>query len=153
MWYPMKKLERNKYWTSDGIAFTQNQIDRKRSEAYRERYQDSLVHWCEGCGAVCQCSAHIIPQARCKVLHKTELIWSPENFFPSCFKCNAAIENPKGNAWKSLRNIDKCLTYIQLHDRELFQKFLNGLCARDAVTYFVNGEFKSVHFFSFTTKL
>jgi len=95
----------NKYLCSDGSKVTQAQIDNKRSEAYRNRYSDNPAIWCDGCGQRCQCSAHIISQARCKQIGKTELIWTHENFFPSCFKCNAAIENPKGQEWKSLKNL------------------------------------------------
>lgn len=115
----------NKYYTSTGEAFTQSQIDRKRSEAYRAKHQDNPVLWCLGCGKVANCNAHIIPQARCKQLRKTELIWHWGNFFPSCFMCNSAIENPKGEAWKKLNNIETCLKFIELNDSELYAKFTN----------------------------
>lgn len=124
-WYPKKGLSRNKYWTSDGVAYTQRQIDRKRSEAYIREHECGVTFWCEGCGQLAQCHAHIIPQARCKQIRKTELIWNKNNWFKSCFRCNASIENPKGEAWKSLKNIQTCLQFIQQHDQELFQKFMN----------------------------
>ena len=71
-------------------------------------------------------SAHIIAQSRLKKLRKTELIWHPDLFFPGCIECNAAIENPKGDSWKSLLNIRECLIVIKKHDSELFQKFINN---------------------------
>lgn len=113
----------NKYYDSEGNAWTQRQIDTKRSWAYRNKQQDNPEYWCAGCGARCQCNAHILAQSRCKHLGKTELIWNPDNFFASCYKCNLAIENPKGQAWKNLKNIDSCLSFIKKHDPELYLKF------------------------------
>ena len=122
MWYPTKKAT-NKSFDSDGNAYTQRDIDRKRSEAYRDKYESDPVFWCESCGQRAQCQAHTIPQARCKHLNKTELIWHHGNFWPSCFKCNTAWENPKGEAWKKSKNKDKNLEFIRLHDQELYAKF------------------------------
>lgn len=121
-WYPRTK-SRNKYECSDGERVTQRQIDRNRSEAYRKDYEENPSMWCEGCGQLAQCHAHIIPQARCKQIRKTELIWAKSNFFRSCFKCNSAIENPKGQAWRDLKNIEKYLIFMIHNDRELFNKF------------------------------
>ena len=130
MWYPGKKdrtkpdsTRRNHYADSEGNVWTQRQIDRKRSEAYRIEHEKEPSFWCEGCGQLAQCHAHIIPQARCKQIKKTELIWTPANWFNSCFKCNSAIENPKGEAWKSLKNIDSCIQFIYANDKELYFKF------------------------------
>jgi 5-methylcytosine-specific restriction endonuclease McrA len=111
-----------KHKCSDGSQVSQATIDRKRSEAYRDRY-DGRPQVCQGCGRPAEGSAHIIPQARCKQLHKTELIWSYENFFPACHKCNAAIENPKGKEWKKLLNLFDCLSVIKKYDPELYAKF------------------------------
>jgi hypothetical protein len=82
--------------------------------------------FCEGCGDLSHSHAHIIPQARCKAIRKTELIWNSRNWFHGCIKCNSAIENPKEQAWKQLKNIDECMEFIREHDKELFQKFLNN---------------------------
>lgn len=114
----------NKYHTSTGEQLTQRQIDLKRSWAYGNKHNDNPQYWCEGCGARAQCNAHIIPQARCKQLGKTELIWDWDNFFPACHSCNSAIENPKGEGWKNLKNIDYCLDFIKQHDHELYMKFI-----------------------------
>lgn len=123
-WYPKKySTNRNKYECSNGEKVTQRMIDRNRSEAYRKEHEENPTYWCEGCGQLAQCHAHIIPQARCKSIRKTELIWDPKNWFQSCFKCNSAIENPKGEAWKKLKNIDRCIQFIYDHDPELFFKF------------------------------
>jgi hypothetical protein len=114
-----------KYECSDGSKVSQATIDKRRSDSYKNRYQ-GYPQVCEGCGAPATCSAHIIPQARCKQLRKTELIWSEENYFPSCYDCNKAIENPKGKEWKDLCNLDNCLTVIMKYDEELYSIFVNN---------------------------
>ena len=121
--------EKITYLCSDGSRVTQAQIDRNRSKSYSLVYPNQIQQ-CKGCGAQAQGSAHIIPQARCKQIHKTELIWKlgkfgePINFFPACHECNAAIENPKGQEWKYLNNIAHCLKVIYEYDRELYNKFV-----------------------------
>jgi len=112
-----------KHKCSDGSQVSQATIDKRRSAAYRDRYSDGSGRVCLGCGAKAEGSAHIIPQARCKQLHRTELIWSEENFFPACHKCNKAIENPKGSEWKNLLNLFDCLSVIKKYDTELYNKF------------------------------
>lgn len=122
---PKKAISRNpKDWSntflcSDGTRVTQAEINEKLKETYAE-IDDCF---CQGCGEVGNSHAHIIAQARCKHIGKTELIWDRNNIFWSDFKCNAAIENPKGEAWKTLRNIDKCIQFIYEHDKELYFKF------------------------------
>lgn len=119
----MKK--RNLSVCSDMTMVNQDQIDKKRSEAYRDAYADKGRQVCRGCEEVpAQGSAHSIPQARCKQIHKTELIWDVDNFWPACNKCNAAAENPKGNGWKKLKNKKQMLNFIAKHDTELYMKFI-----------------------------
>ncbi len=110
---------------SYGNTWTQKEIDKKRSEAYRIKYQDNPNPIDEGFREKrAQCTAHIIPQARCKQLGKTELIWDIDNMFAATFESNAAIENPKGQAWKKLHNKQYCLNFMQKHDPELYAKFM-----------------------------
>jgi 5-methylcytosine-specific restriction endonuclease McrA len=120
------KKWKNTFLCSDGTRVTQAEIDAKLKEAYQVKYTISPWMTCEGCGEWADSSAHIIAKSRCKQLHKTELVWCPENFFPACYSCNSAIESPKGGKWKVLRNIDKCMEFVRIHDKELFQKFLNN---------------------------
>lgn len=122
---PKKAISRNpKDWSntflcSDGTRVTQYEINERLKQTYAE-IDDCF---CEGCGEVGNSHAHIIAQARCKHIGKTELIWHRDNIFWSDFKCNSAIENPKGEAWKTLRNIDQCIQFIYEHDKELYFKF------------------------------
>lgn len=110
--------------TSTGERLTDDVIKTRYAKARKIKYQEQIAHRCQGCGATATCSAHIIAQARLKVLHKAELIYSPKAFFPACYACNLAIENPKGEAWKKLKNIEYCLIFIETHDPELFSKFI-----------------------------
>jgi len=112
---------------TNGERVTRTQIDFRKRKAYEAYDQENGIVWCEGCGRPATCHAHIIPQARCKQLHATELIWHWGNFFASCFECNQAIENPKGEAWKKLANKDYCLSFIEMHDQELYNKFITQL--------------------------
>lgn len=110
---------KNGFLCSDGVRVTQVNINQMYA-----KHRGKQKAKCEGCGIEkAVCNAHIIAKARCKQIGKTELIWDSNNMYSSCFACNVAIENPKGKAWKSLKNIDKCLAFIKLHDPELYTKF------------------------------
>lgn len=113
----------NTFACSDGTRVTQDQIDRRRSEAYKNKYpvQELTCHCCWKRQA--QGSAHLIPQARCKNLGKTELIWHPRNIVPACIHCNMYWETPKGNNWQNLSDVDYHLEFIGENDPELYQKF------------------------------
>jgi 5-methylcytosine-specific restriction endonuclease McrA len=128
---PISKVGKNNtFECSDGTRVTQAQINKLLSKSHVEIFTSHLFggiqlpRECAGCGTRCESVAHIIAKSRCKTLNKTELIWSLDNQFPACFSCNAAIENPKGHAWKFLKNAQKCLDFIQIHDTELYQKFM-----------------------------
>jgi len=113
-----------RYYCSNGSRVSQAQIDKNYRHARAQKYAGMHPGLCHGCNnAPPQGNAHIIAQARCKTLHKAELIWDPKGFFPACGSCNQAIENPKGEAWKELKNINYCLEFIERHDPELFIKF------------------------------
>lgn len=117
-------MSKNLYYCSDGSRVTESTIKSRYSNALQDYYSGKPRPRCAGCGHEATCTAHIIAKARLKVLHKTELIWAiGEATFPACFGCNYAIENPKGEKWKYLHNIDYCLEFISLHDPELFAKF------------------------------
>jgi hypothetical protein len=67
-------------------------------------------------------TSHIIAKARCKELHKTELIWTRENTFPSCRKCHMIWEATNNPAWLSLLNADRCLEILEKYDPESYKK-------------------------------
>jgi len=107
-----------KYKDSEGNEWSQRQIDTKRSWAYRNKYESNPYPRCEETGERAQCSSHIISQARCKQLHKTELIWNHDNFFPATYEVNSRWESND----KTLKNYDKYLAFVKLHDLEGYYK-------------------------------
>lgn len=124
----IKKVGDSNTWLcSNGERVNQTQIKNNRQKAYDLKRTACNTIICQGCGDTAVCFAHIIPQARCKQIGRTELIWALNNFFPSCYACNSAIENPKGQEWKALSNIEECLIVIEQNDHELYTKFQNNL--------------------------
>lgn len=119
-----RQSDPNTFLCSDGTRVTQDQIDRFRSAAYKLKYpvQEATCHGCWMRKA--HGSAHSIPQARCKQLGKTELIWHPGNIWPACIQCNNRAENPNGEGWKKLLVKDEMLAFIKIHDQELYMKFI-----------------------------
>jgi len=114
-----------KFFCSDGTKVSQYYIDQRRGEALKAMYGDIGKPIDAGFREQrATCTAYIISQSRCKQLGKTELIWDIENMFPATWESNRAIENPKGQEWKRLHNKAYCLSFIQKHDSELYQKFV-----------------------------
>lgn len=109
----------NRYYCSNGERVSQVTINNRRQKRYSEHFE---LDCCAGCGGPATCRAHIIAQARCKVLHKTELIWNPENWFLSCNACNSAIESYKSDACYKLFNYNQCLEVLKKYDQEMYLK-------------------------------
>ena len=107
------------YYCSDGTRVNQATIDRKYSEALRRKYADMIgIPPCEACGKQSHDSDHTIARARCKELHKTELIWDPDNFPRSCRSCHSSWEDVKGLKWVDHANVLQRLLYLKKHDPE-----------------------------------
>jgi len=110
-----------KYECSNGEKVTQSTIDRRRSDAYREHYgRDQHEFICEETGLPAEGSSHIVSQKRCKQLHKTELIWNPENFFPATNEVNSQWESNN----KGLKNYWKYMEVVKKYDPEGYNKRL-----------------------------
>jgi 5-methylcytosine-specific restriction endonuclease McrA len=107
--------------TITGKSYSQNTIDSNLSKAYKEFYLFEPKGSCEGCGKPATCTAHIVPKARCKHLHLTSLIWNPENWFRSCYKCNMIAENPSSDEIKNLMNYDTILRVTEKYDKERYE--------------------------------
>ncbi len=114
--------DNNTFLCSDGTRVTQSQIDHNRSVAYKLKYpvQEATCHGCWMRKA--HGSAHIIPQARAKQLNRTELIWDPDNFFPSCILCNQRCENVSSESIKRLLNYEEIKAFMQIYDPERASK-------------------------------
>lgn len=107
------------YYCSDGTRVSQSTIDRKYSEALRAKYPDMIgTPCCEACGGQSHDSDHTIARARCKELHKTELIWDSDNFPRSCRICHSQWEDVKGLKWVDHHNVAQRLLYLKKHDPE-----------------------------------
>lgn len=115
-------LMANLYFCSDGSRVSEGAIKSRYTAAIREKYQGSTVWRCEGCGGAPNGSAHIIPKARLKVLHMTELIWNPIMFFPACNFCNMICENVASDEITKLQNYDYIREIIERYDPERASK-------------------------------
>lgn len=77
---------------------------------------------CGGCGDEPNDFDHTIAKARCKELHKTELIWSTLNQEFSCRLCHRQWEAYKSGDWINHRNVERRLAFLKEHDPEGYQK-------------------------------
>ena len=109
-----------KYYCSDGSRVSQATIDRRRSEAYRQAYGGLPTQYCR-CGQVAQGSSHIVSQARCKHLHRTELIWFQGNFTPACNSCNSRWESND----ETVPGYDYFMEILKVLDIEGYRKRIN----------------------------
>lgn len=108
----------NKYYCSDGSRVSEATVNRNLTAAYRKKYAGEPHPYCRGCGQPSQGSAHSIPKSILKQLHKTELIWNPEMFWPACHRCNLIAENPQGEDFTKLRNHSQVVSVIELYISE-----------------------------------
>lgn len=110
------------YYCSDGTRVSENTINRKYSEALKEKHLYNSSPRCENCGEQAVHNDHTIARARCKVIHKTELIWNPMNFVSSCAKCHTEWENFKSGDWLLHNNVEERLRIVKLYDPEGYKK-------------------------------
>lgn len=104
---------------SDGAMVSQATIKRNLSESYREKYWNISSAVCECCQSEMSVdSDHTIAQARCKEIHKTELIWNPGNYVRSCRVCHKQWENFKSGDWLLHKNVIERLAFMQEYDPE-----------------------------------
>lgn len=107
----------NRAECEDGTMVSQGTIDRKRSEAYKKKHIGRPRPICGGCEqAMADDNGHIIAQARCKHLHKTNLIWDPNNMTDDCRTCHHVWENFKTGEWRKLKDVDIRVDYLLKHD-------------------------------------
>lgn len=113
----------NRYDCSNGQKVSQATIDRKRSESHR-KFLELL-----GANPICEACQnerandfdHTIAQARCKVIHKTELIWTMANQPMSCRNCHHQWENFKSGEYLNHKNYSERMDYLEQHDPEGFR--------------------------------
>ena len=117
-----------KAYCSDGARVSEAQIKAHYTHALHKKHAGNPHPICGcGCGEKAVDNDHTIAKARCKEIHKAELIWDPENFESSCRKSHREWENMKGGEWILHANVEKRLRYLKEHDPEGFKKRIN-LC-------------------------
>lgn len=111
------------HYCSDGSRIKESGIQQKYSIAIRLKHIGYTVFTCQAClKARAIHNDHTIAKARCKVLHKTELIWDPRNFEDSCELCHHQWENFKNGEWTLHHNVEKRLAFLKEHDPEGYRK-------------------------------
>jgi len=116
-----------KYFCSNGSRVSEATIKSNLSKAYRKAYEGEGTQICRGCGEkVAQGSGHLIPKARLKQLHLTELIWNPRLFLPMCYCCNGFCENVTSQAFRELLCYERCMEVLEKYDPERYQKAINA---------------------------
>ena len=105
---------------SDGSRVSQVTIDNRYAKSRANKYCDSPVSLrCQaGCGQTGNSNDHTIAQARCKHIHKTELIWNPNNYVWNCNNCHKQWENFKSGEWVHHANVEERLAFMKEHDPE-----------------------------------
>jgi 5-methylcytosine-specific restriction endonuclease McrA len=113
----------NHSFDSQGNRYTEGMIKSRYSAFLRDLYQnESSAQWCEGCYLRAEGTAHIVPKARAKQLHKVELIWTKENVFRACHKCNGIAENVSSPEILELKNFEKIKQVLLKYDEERYRK-------------------------------
>lgn len=113
----------NHYYDSSGNRYTESMIKARYSKFLRDLYQNEFsAQRCEGCWCRAEATAHIVPKARAKHLHMTELIWTKENTFRACHRCNGIAENVSSPEILNLKNIEQIKQVLYKYDRERYNK-------------------------------
>lgn len=110
------------YETSTGERISQATIDRRYSKALKEKHNGNPRPICGGCGELATDNDHTVSKARCKQLHKAELIYDPDNFPSSCRVCHMKWENWKSGEYWDLINTHERMVYLFEHDEESYKK-------------------------------
>lgn len=109
----------NRYYCSDGTRVTESTIRANYSNALKEKHKGKGIIICGcGCNRMAIHNDHTIAKARCKQIHKTELIWCHNNFESSCERAHRQWENFKSGEWINHRNMEQRLAFLKKHDPE-----------------------------------
>ncbi len=108
----------NRAFCSDGTRVSEATIKKRYGDSLRDKYEGTGAMPCGGCGAMSVHNDHTIAKARCKVIHKTELIWHKGNYVRSCEKCHHEWESFKSGEWVNHHNVEERLSFLKEHDIE-----------------------------------
>jgi hypothetical protein len=114
------------YAGSDGKRYSETMIRRRYAEALKDKHQGNGPAMCEAYpDERAVHNDHTISQKRCKQIHKTELIWNPDNFVSSSARAHTEWEAIKGGEWLHHANVDQRLKFLKEHDPEGFDTRIN----------------------------
>lgn len=103
-----------KYYCSNGDRVSQATINRRLSQCYRKMGNPGFPSHRD--------HDHTISQARCKQLHKTELIWDQYNIEFSERQTHTEWESYRSGSFEEHSNVIKRMLFVKKHDREGFMK-------------------------------
>lgn len=110
----------NKYFDSFGNSYTQATINKKWTET---KHGLMAKYICECCGKnQTQDPDHTISRARCKELHRVELIFLEDNISWSCRTCHMEHESYKSGKFSHHKNAYKRMVFTAIYDLEGFIK-------------------------------
>lgn len=110
------------HYCSDGTRLSETSINWRLSESHNAMRIDNPRPYCGGCHGEPNDFDHTIAKARCKELHKTELIWDVDNQEFSCRNCHRQWESYKSGDWIRHMNMETRLRYLKKHDPKGYQK-------------------------------
>lgn len=114
-------------YTSSGEALTHETIMRRYSQSLLKKHGGrtsfGLCSACQERRAVH--NDHTIPKARCKHIHKAELIYDPDNYEDSCDICHKQWESYQSGEWLLHHNCERRLAFVKKHDPEGYEKRIN----------------------------
>jgi hypothetical protein len=120
---PARNHKVSEAYTSTGERISQATIEKRYAEAKTKKWAGATHNGpCEACGEPGNDPDHTVSRARCKELHKAELIYDPDNFPWSCRRCHKQWESYKSGEWVGHRNMAQRLTYLKEHDPEGYTK-------------------------------
>jgi hypothetical protein len=109
----------NLSFCSNGERVSEATIQRRYSQSLKEKHEYQRTKICECCGKrQAMHNDHTIAKARCKVIHKAELIWNPGNYVSSCEICHKEWESFKSGNWTLHLNSEVRLRFLKEHDPE-----------------------------------
>lgn len=113
----------NLYFTSTGERISEATIRHRYSVSIREKHVGYSSFTCQAClKAQAVHNDHTISRARCKELHKAELIYNPGNFEDSCANCHSEWETFKSGKWMDHKNVEKRLLFMKKHDPDGYNR-------------------------------
>jgi hypothetical protein len=119
-----KEVSNNNY-CSNGETISIQKISTELSKAYARQDMEDPRGRCECCDVSnWEHHDHTISQRVCKILHKAELVFDPNNWSRSCSRCHHEWESYKSGLFRNHKNYVIRMLYLRKHDPESYRKRL-----------------------------